>query len=165
MIITITGFPGTQTKEIGKMLGFEIGIKFVSGEEIMKKIGIEENISQEMNEEFSQKLKQLIQAESKTGIITDHPLSPWILHEAEAKIFLNSLEKVRAKRIVEKEKLPISEAMQKIQEEKKKNEQVYLNNFGVSVYDFQAFDLTLNIDKLSNENVVGIIKNFIQKMS
>ena len=38
MIITITGFPGTQTKEIGKMLGFEIGIKFVSGEEIMKKL-------------------------------------------------------------------------------------------------------------------------------
>ncbi|MDO8538228.1 MAG: cytidylate kinase family protein, partial [archaeon] len=162
---TITGFPGTQTKEIGKMLGFETGIKFVSGEEIMKKLGIEENISEEMNEEFSQKLKQLIQAESKAGIITDHPLSPWILHEAEAKIFLNSLEKVRAKRIVEKEKLPISEAMQKIQEEKKKNEQVYLNNFGISVYDFQAFDLTLNIDKLSNDNVVGIIKSFIQKMS
>ena len=163
MIITLTGFPGTQTKEIGKMLGYEIGIKFVSEEDIMGKITTIENQAQS-NEAFAEKLKQMIQTEGKPGVITDHPMSPWILHDAEVKIFLNSLEKVRARRIVEKEKIPLSEAMEKIKSEKKQKEELYLNNFGVSVYDFQLFDLALNIDKLSNENTVSIIKKFIEKM-
>ena len=85
MIITITSYPGTETKELSKLLALQAGLRYFSANEIKKRIAIETNMPIEkiQEEEFTEKIKQIIEQEAKKNdIIIDHTLAAWTINNA-----------------------------------------------------------------------------------
>ena len=44
MIITLTSYPGTETKELSKLLALQVGLRYFSAQEIKKRIAVETNL-------------------------------------------------------------------------------------------------------------------------
>lgn len=167
MIITITSFPGTETKELSKLLALQVGLRYFSANEIKKRIAVETNLPIEKvkEEEFTEKIKQIIEQEAKKNdIIVDHTLGAWTINNADLKVFLKSYKKVRAKTISEKQKIPMGEALETIEMKEREQEKNFLNNYGINIYDLQVYDLVVNIDKLKQDSIIGIIKKYLEKM-
>ena len=167
MIITITSYPGTETKELSKLLALQVGLRYFSAKEIKKRIAVETNLPIEKikEEEFTEKIKQIIEQESKKNdIIIDHTLGAWTINNADLKVFLKSYKKVRAKKISEKQKIPLGDALEQVESEEREQEKSFLNNYGINIYDLQVYDLVINIDKLDLDNIIGIIKKYLEKM-
>ncbi len=167
MIITVTSYPGTETKELSKLLALQVGLKYFSANEIKKRIAVETNLPIEKikEEEFTEKIKQIIEGESKKNdIIIDHLLAAWTINNADLKVFLKSHNKARAKKMSEKKKIPVGNALDEIEMQEKEQERNFLNNYGINIYDLQVYDLVINSDKLDQDSVIGIIKKYLEKM-
>jgi len=167
MIITIAALPGTESREISKMLALQSGMRCISSEEIKTRIAVELNLQKEKikEEEHSEKVKNLIMQEAKKGdAVIDHITGSWLAGNADLKIFLNSSKKSRAKMLSEKEKIPLSEALEKIELQEKDFARQTLNNYGVNVFELEGQDLVLNMDKLGKEGTIAVINKFMEKM-
>ncbi|MFH1664372.1 MAG: (d)CMP kinase [archaeon] len=167
MIITITSYPGTETKELSKLLALQTGLRYFSANEIKKRIAVETNLPIEkiQEEDFTEKIKQIIEQEAKNNdIIIDHTLAAWIINNADLKVFLKAYKKTRAKKMSEKLKIPMGDSLEDIELKEKEQEKNFLNNYGINIYDLQVYDLMINTDKLDEESVIGIIKKYLEKM-
>ncbi|MCX6801755.1 MAG: cytidylate kinase family protein [Candidatus Diapherotrites archaeon] len=169
MILTVTGLPGTDTRNLCKSLSLQLGIKYLPKETIIEKISAEEKKDREkaeadvLSEEFVQKLRAFILNEAKQDhLIVDWGLATWLMNEADLKVFVLSKEKNRALEMTRVKKVPFVEAkqeMEKMEEEERKN---LLHLLGVNVHDLKYFDLVINADKLDMEGITGIIMKFMK---
>ncbi len=64
----------------------------------------------------------------------------------------------------EKEKIPVGEALEKIEMKEIEQEKSFLNNYGINIYDLQVYDLVINTDKLDQDSIIGLIKKYLEKM-
>ncbi|MEW6295429.1 MAG: hypothetical protein AB1467_03995 [Candidatus Diapherotrites archaeon] len=167
MIITIAALPGTESREISKMLALQSGLRCISSDEIKTRIAVELNSQKEKikEEEHPEKFKNIIMQESKKGdVVIDHITGSWLAGNADIKIFLNSSKKSRAKTLSEKEKIPLSEALERIELLEKDFARQMLNNYGINVFELEGHDLVLNMDRLGKEGAIAVINKFIEKM-
>lgn len=159
VIVTIGGYKGTETRELSKLLALETGIKYVGEEEIEKRV------SGESEEERGGKLKEeIIKEGEKEETIVEHLLGGLLLENADARVFLLSGKKMRARRIAEKEKIEMNEAVERIETMDKEIRDNYLRQYGVNLLELKNYDLVLNVDKLDRESTVKIIKKYIEKI-
>ncbi|MFH1751341.1 MAG: cytidylate kinase family protein [archaeon] len=157
MIITLGFMPETKVEAIAKTIALNNGLKYYSMQTIDSELeGIQDNYSEKARQVFLSKTK------NKMAIIC-HPLAAWQLFNADAKIFLQSLKKNRAIRLSEKEKIPIGEAMQKIDLMQQEQSVSLLKNYGIDSLDLSVYDLVLNIDKLDKDGITAIMEKFIEK--
>ncbi len=168
MIVAISGSYGIETKELSKLLALQFGLKYVSRKDIKMKLAVDSNQTvEEVNEwKNAEKIKQIILGEAKKNdVIIDYPISSWILgNDASVKVFLQGSKKIKAKKIAEKEKIPLGEALEKLEVNEKAEANNVLDGFGINVYDLEIYDLIINVDKLSMDGVVELIKKYIEKM-
>src|SRR3989338_9682605 len=109
MIVTISGLPGTDAREICKQIALEFNLQYVSLEQIGKGIALPGNAAR-----VSEMLKA---AMHKKNCIVEHALSGIMLSNADAKIFLLSFRLNRAKMLSERAKIKFEDALRKIGEE------------------------------------------------
>ncbi|MCD6247767.1 MAG: cytidylate kinase family protein [Candidatus Diapherotrites archaeon] len=171
MIICLSGLPGSNTANISKLLALQLGIKYLSKEALLRKIAKSnkktlQEIEQEVaSEEFVEKLRKLLLSEAKNDhVIIDWPLACWAMSEAELRVFLYSAPKQRAEKIIKKEKIPLSDAKRKIDEEEQKLRQNMLKLLGVNIYDVKNFDLAINVDKVGMEGAASIIIRYLKNV-
>jgi len=171
MILTVTGLPGTDTRNLCKSLALQLGIKYLTKEKIIEKIAVKENKKLEemeenvLSEEFVKKLKELVKKEAKQDhVITDWGLAVWVLNEADLKVFILSKEKERAKELTRIKKVPFIEAKKEIEEEEEAQRSSFLNILGVNTHDLKSFDLVLNADKIGSDGVPGVIMKYLKNM-
>jgi cytidylate kinase len=168
MIITISGLPGTETSKVGKLLALENGLRYVSRQNLIMRLAVQMNVGIETirEEESIEKIKELIKIEEKRGdIVLDYPIAAWLLSNANVKVFLQSDKRMRARRLVEKEKIPISEALERIETQERNESKIFLNYFGINIYDLGVYDLIINVDKLKEDGVVLVVRKYIEKSS
>jgi len=168
MILTVTGLPGTDTKNLCKSLALQLGVKYLSKEKIIEKIarGKKEEIeANALSEEFVKKLKELVAKEGKQDhIILDWSVAAWVLNEAELKVFVLSKKKLRALELTRTKKLPFIEAKQEIEELEEEQRRDFLHLLGVNVHDLKGFDLVINSDKLDQESVLQVILKYLKNL-
>jgi len=168
MILTVTGLPGTNTKNLCKSLSLQMGVKYLSKEKIIKKIapGKKEEIeANALSEEFVKKLKELVTKEGKRDhIILDWSVAAWVLNEAELKVFVLSKKKLRAMELTRTKKVPFIEAKQEIEELEEEQRRDFLHLLGVNVHDLKGFDLVINSDKLNQESISQVILKYLKNL-
>ena len=169
MILTITGPPGTDTRNLCKGLALQLGIKYLPKEKIIERISLAEKREKEeieantMNEEFVEKLRQLVLKEAKQDhLILDWGLSTWALNEADLKVFVNSKKKIRAKEMTRTKRIPFVEAKRHIEEKEEEERTKMLHLLGVNVNDLKSFDLVVNSDKLGTDGITGVIIKYLR---
>ncbi len=168
MILTVTGQPGTNTRNLCKILALQLGIKYLPREKIIEKIASEEKRSKEeteasaLEEGFVKKLKELVAKESRQDhVILDWGVAAWVLSEADLRVFVLSKKKSRAKELTRMKKMPFIEAKKEI-EERDEEERKSLLALGVNVHDLKTFDLVINADKLDAEGIPPVILKYLK---
>lgn len=169
MIITITGWPGTNTRNICKLLALQLGLKYLTEEKLKEDIAKEHSI---LLEELDSKLgkEEFIEAVNKAfenaadNIITDYALASWLVGSAELKVFLESKENNRLKKMAISKEMPLILAKQMIKSEEEERKKKYLYEYGINIFDMQNFDIVINIDKLNEDGIISLIKKYLEKM-
>ena len=169
MILSITGLPGTDTRNLSKMLALQLGVRYLTKEKIIEKIALEEKRAKEyveansLSEEFVKKLRQLVLKEARTDhVILDWGLAAWVLNEAELKVFVLSKKKERAKELTRARKMPFIDAKREIEEQEEDERRNLLHLLGVNVHDLKSFDLVINADKLGADGVSAVIIKYLK---
>ncbi|PIU21833.1 MAG: hypothetical protein COT15_00205 [Candidatus Diapherotrites archaeon CG08_land_8_20_14_0_20_34_12] len=170
MIITITGWPGTNTRNICKLLALQLGLRYLTEEKIKEDIVKEHNILPEEldsklgKEEFIEAVNNTFKKQTGENIITDYALASWLVNSAELKVFLESKENNRVKRMVISQEMPLIVAKNMIRTEEDERKKKYLYEYGINIFDMQNFDIVINIDKLDNDGIIALIKKYLEKM-
>ncbi|MEK6973052.1 MAG: cytidylate kinase family protein [archaeon] len=170
MIITITGWPGTNTRNVCKILALQLGLKYLTEEKIKEDVAKEHNILVEEldfklgKEAFINAVNGIFRKQGSENVITDYALASWLVNDAALKVFLESKENNRVKKMVVSREMPLIVAKQMIKNEEDERKKKYLYEYGINIFDMQNFDIVLNTDKLNEDGIIALIKKYLEKM-
>ncbi|MDO8627353.1 MAG: cytidylate kinase family protein [Candidatus Diapherotrites archaeon] len=115
---------------------------------------------QSMDKELDKALLQLIR---KGKVVMDSWTMPWLSNKG-IKIWLKVSEKVRAKRLAERDKLSAKEVMKHVRRKENEARAVYRKAYGFEFgKDLKPFQLIVDVDKLSLKEVVQKILEFVKE--
>jgi cytidylate kinase len=189
MIVLICGLSGSGKSEIAERVGKKLGLKVVHTSGVLKQLRekkaaqiklekAEKNVgfyeSEEgqkfmqerlANESFDRELDQALLAliDREKNLVLDSWTMPW-LSKKGVKVWLEVSDKVRAQRIAGRDKISAKEALAKAQEKEEQTGKLFKKLYG---FDFgknlSVFDFKLKTDKLSLDQVVEKVVEFLQK--
>ncbi|HLC50012.1 MAG TPA: nucleoside monophosphate kinase [Candidatus Nanoarchaeia archaeon] len=177
MIITISGKAGSGKSTVAKTLSAKLKLKHYSIGDLMREMAQEKNTSLiELNKlaekdkkidfELDNKLKNL--GKTKDNFIVDGRLTAFFIPAADVRVFLDTDDEVRAKRIVldkrhgEKGKnwKAMLASIKKREDSEKRRYQKY---YKVNYLDKKLYNLLIDTTEMTPKEVVNSIVKFLRK--
>lgn len=173
MIITISGKAGSGKSTVAKLLAKKLGRKHYSIGDLMREMANEKGTSLiELNKlaekdkkidfELDNRLKEL--GKTKDNFIVDGRLTAFFIPHAEARVFLDAKDYVRAKRIMldkrndEKGK-SVKAMLASIKKREESERKRYQKYYGVNYLDKNLYNLLIDTTNMTPQGIVsGIIK-------
>ena len=176
MIITISGKAGSGKSTVAKLLAENLSIRHYSIGDLMRAMAAEKGISlMELNNlaekdksidfGLDNKLKEL--GKTKDNFVVDGRLAAFFIPKAEVRVFLETDDRVRAERILkdkrEHEKSSdIDEMTEKIRKREESEKKRYLKYYNVNYLDKKLYNLKIDTTKLTPNQVVDKIMDFVK---
>lgn len=173
MIISLSTYPGTKTREIAKLIALYSGMRYVSRDVLMTKLAYEleknvEEAEEELrnNEEIVSRFKKIVTEEvNKKDVIIDDFSAAWNNeNKIDLRVFLKTSKSFRAEELSRKEKIPFGEAMKIIEDKEKEMSLFYLKHFRINIYDWNIYDIVLNTEKLDLYKTVNMLSKAMGSM-
>lgn len=178
MKITISGNPGSGKSTVSKLLASSLGLNHYSTGDFMRSIAKKRGITllelSAIAEKDSSVDAELDEYNKKLGLeedgfVLDSRLGFHFIPDS-IKIFLVVSQEESARRILnsekhkalEKENVDLEITTKNIMERIKSENKRYAEKYGVDYWDKSKYDLTIETDNLSPEEVVGRITSFIK---
>ncbi len=170
MLITISGLSGSGKSSTAKGLSEKLGVPTVDIGEIFramaKKYGmnvVEFGKYAEEHPEIDRKLDAAMVRRAKRGeLILQGRLAGWmaVRHKLPAiKIWIGASPRVRAQRVAKRQGVPVSEAAAEIKKRDQDNRIRYLQTYGLDLNDLSLYDIIVQTDGRSVEQVVASLVN------
>ncbi len=160
MIITVGGSIGSGKSTLAKRLAQTLGYDYFSVGDIMRSLAKEKGISliqlslmAEKDPSIDQQLDDHQRKLAKGDCVIDSRLGAYIL-DADFKIWLDASSPVQVKRISGRDKVPIGEAEILVARREASEAERYRKIYGIDVYDQSVYDLILDTDDLSKDEVL-----------
>lgn len=165
MRIAISGHSGcgntTATTNVGKILGLDI--MNYTFRDLAKDLGVAfDDVQKESATNFLYDYLtdlQLIRAALNQKVVVGTRLAAWLM-EADMRVWLNASLEARAARINKREtekQSSYEQVLYKTLKRDESNRKRYLQLYGLDINDHSDFDLTINTEKLTAEQVSGLI--------
>ncbi len=170
MIICIAGLTGCGKNTVGNLVAKTLGLRVVNPS--FKTIAARENISlmefhkkAESSHSIDRQFDAALLQETEAGdcVVTTW-LSPWIVKNADLRVWLYAPQEARAARVAKRDGMALQEALAHINERDSINRKRYIEVYGIDIFDHSAFDLSINTGKSSPEESAGIIISAAKKM-
>ncbi len=158
MIITLSGYPGTHTKKLGKALSLELGLNFVSEEEL----GKESNVIVS-DKESAEKMEEIIKEKIQKGKLVEGIIAPAIV-KPELSVFLLSSEKNRAKNLAISKNISEVEAVSMLEELEENIGNAMLEAKGIDVFDLSRYDLVVSLEKIKDDGAIALVKKSLGEL-
>ncbi len=176
MRIAISGKAGSGKSTVAKSLAENLKLRHYSIGDLMRAMAIEKRISLlELNRiaekdksidfELDSKLKEL--GKTKDNFVVDGRLTAFFIPNADVKVFLKTDDKVRAERILkdkrqqEKSK-SLKETIISIKKREESEKKRYKKYYGVDYTDKKLYNFVIDTTKLTPEEVVEKIMEFVK---
>ena len=171
MIITIGGLPCTGTTTLANELSNKYNFKVINAGHIFREMAKENGMDviefgrymAEHPELDKQIDKRMIEyAYTENNIILEGRLIRWyLLHEnivPNLSIWLKTPTHIRARRMAKRENLSHDEAFYKIAMRESGEYKRYKDNFDIDITDLSIYDLIIDTDKFSVDDILNMIK-------
>ena len=172
--ITVSGFPGSGTTTVAKLLEKKTGLTYVYSGDIFRKMAKKHNMSLEDFGRYCEKHKEVdekldryqLEILEKGNVILEGRISGWIAHRNtidSLKVVLEADIDTRAKRIVKRENGDIKKRKQEIKKREKSEATRYKKYYDIDVSDTSIYDLVIDTSDKTPEEIVEIIVKEIKK--
>jgi len=184
MVICICGMAGSGKSTVAKRLAEKYGLKYCSGGDALKALA-EEGLGykslkhgwwetekgmrflekREKNPKFDEAVdKKLLELAKHGNVVLDSWTMPWLLKKG-FKIWLEASPENRAKRIANRDKTSVKEALKALREKEERTKAIYKKLYGFSLgEDFKPFNLILDTGNLKAEEVFQVLCNVIDNV-
>ena len=163
MIICISGLSGCGKNTVGDLVAKKLGFRTVNP--TFKTLAKKEKISlmefhrkaekeHSIDRKFDDELRR--QAARGNCVVTTW-LGPWMIKDADLRIWLHATREERAKRVAGREGWSAEQALLHITERDSENHKRYMDVYKIDIYDHSGFDLVLNTGKLAPDESAEII--------
>ncbi|MBI4215246.1 MAG: cytidylate kinase family protein [Parcubacteria group bacterium] len=168
-VITISGLPGSGKSTLGKNLANKLGYRYFSVGSILREMArkgqktlLQISREAEQNAQIDQMLDQKMLEFAKTNrqIVIDSRLAARFLKENNIEgyhIFLDASPAVRAKRIGQREHIPIKDALPQTRERENSEARRYKTLYNIDINDKSVYDSVIKTDQLTRDQVLNKI--------
>ncbi|MFX1378087.1 MAG: (d)CMP kinase [Promethearchaeota archaeon] len=176
MIITISGLHGTGKSTIAKLIAEKLKLQYYSTGQIFRDLASEMNMTLkeftkyvEKNPEIDKKLdNKIIEIARQGNIIIDSQLSGYLLKTiADFNILLTCSLETRVKRMLERDdsdyEEKLTETLLREKSELQRFKRLYNIDLSVQEQSNQIFDLIINTEYLTVEEILEQIISFLNK--
>jgi cytidylate kinase len=170
MIICISGLSGSGKNTAGRLVAKKLGLKEVQFS--FKKIASKKKISlmelQKIatgDESYDKKLDaEIVKKAEKGNCVVTTWLGPWMVKNADLRVWLDVSESERARRVANRDKMSHDDALKHIRERDRNNWERYKKYYDIDIHDHSIFDLVIKSDSLSPEQVAEEIVEAAKKI-
>ncbi len=181
--IVISGPPAVGKTTVAKGLAEEFQLQYLSGGDVLKEMASEHGFDssgddwwdtedgmkflnqREQNSEFDKNLdKKLIDLFEKGGMVITSYTLPWLIQDG-IRIWLEGSHESSTKRMQSRDRMSSEDAYEITKERFDKNKALYKK-----IYDFDfgedksVFDLIINTDHLTAQQVIDVTKEMVRKL-
>ncbi|MBC7120741.1 MAG: AAA family ATPase [Candidatus Methanosuratus sp.] len=169
-LVTISGPPGSGKSHCASRLAEIYCVPHYSAGSIFRSIARERGISLEELSEASahdpsidREIDMRTEEYAKNGgCILEGRLVSWFSEGApKLSFYLTAPFEVRARRIAERENLPIEEAIAKTKERQESERQRYLSIYGIDISDLSGYDFVVNTSIWGKEEIIALLRLII----
>ncbi|MCX8197143.1 MAG: cytidylate kinase family protein [Candidatus Micrarchaeota archaeon] len=163
MKICISGLSGSGKNTIGSLVASKLGLRLVNPTfktlaQKAKMSLLEFHQKAEKDHSIDKKFdEELIQQASKGDCVITTWLGPWMIKDADLRVWLHAPFVVRSERLAKRDGLSLQEAQNHIAQRDESNRQRYLKLYKIDIFDHSNFDIVLNTERLSPQQAADII--------
>jgi len=163
MIICISGLAGSGKNTVGEIVAKKLNLREVKlsfkdearreGVDLMKvqsAAGGDEKYDRELDREIARRAK-------KGNCVVMTWLGPWVVKNADLRVWLNVSEKERARRVAKRDGMSLRKALEHIRKRDEENRRRYKRYYGIDITDHSMFDLEINSDIFNPQQIAGIV--------
>lgn len=186
--IVVSGWPAVGKTTMAGELAKEFGLAHYNGGDILKMLAAEKGYSTDasksdwwdtpeakkfmaerkrdpsFDKKVDRKLAEILKAES--AVITSYTL-PWLVSDDRIiKFWLKGSSRSRAKRMANRDKIPVREAERIVTMRDEENKKIYYRLYGFKFgEDLSVFDYALNTDRLGLGALIEISKLIVRRQA
>ncbi|MFB6282325.1 MAG: (d)CMP kinase [Halobacteria archaeon] len=173
MRVTVSGPPGSGTTTLAKSLSSEFGYEHVSSGDVFREMADERGYSLgEFNERAEEDpeidreidLRQKEIGESRDDVLLEGRLSGWMVEDADVKIWLDAPVDTRAARIQEREGGVPEKVVEDVEAREESEAKRYREIHGIDIHDLSVYDLVINTEVWSEEDVLDIASSAVEPL-
>jgi len=163
MIICVSGLSGSGKNTVGEIVAKKLGLAEVklSFKDEAQKMNVDlMKLQREAtkDESYDRSLdKEIVRRAKKGNCVVMTWLGPWVVKNANLRVWLNVSEKERAKRVAKRDGMTIKKALAHIRKRDENNRRRYRSYYGIDIMDHSIFDLEINSDVFNPQQIAGIV--------
>jgi len=163
MIICISGLAGSGKNTVGEIVAKKLNLKEVklSFKDEAEEEGVELMKVQrkaDRNESYDRKLdREIVKRARKGDCVVMTWLGPWMVKNANLRVWLNVSERERARRVAKRDGMTLKKALAHIRRRDRDNIRRYKRYYGIDICDHSIFDLEINSDVFNPQQIAGIV--------
>ena len=176
LVICISGMAGTGKSTLAKRLAKHYGLRYFSGGDALRTLAAEEGFASGSNGwwetaeglgflerrkgdlSFDRRVdEKLLEYAAEGKVLLDSWTMPWLL-KGVFKIWLSASVQKQAERIAVRDGMSVEESLAALREKEARTKAIYKRLYGFRLgEDFEPFDLILDTDTLSAEEVFQVL--------
>lgn len=168
-IICIGGLSASGKNTVGELVAEKLGLRHIefTFKDEAKKRGLSlmefqqlASKSPEIDKEMDKKIAE--EAEKGKCVVTTW-LGPWIVKNADLRVWLYAEEKIRSERLAKRDGISVSEALAHIRAREKNNQERYLKYYDIDINDSSIFDIKFDAGKMTPEEIADKIIKQVER--
>jgi cytidylate kinase len=175
VVITIGGGPGSGTTTVARVLREKLGIKYVYIGDLFRIMAQQQGLSLTdfgdyvfSHPEIDKQLdKAQVDIAKQGNVILEGRLAGWLIDQEgipALKVWLTASPQVRAQRVAEREGKDINLVKEENQRRENQEHERYLKTYGFDLNRVEIYDLVIDTDDLTPQQIADIICTEANKM-
>ncbi|MDR2923169.1 MAG: cytidylate kinase family protein [Treponema sp.] len=169
--IAISGMSGCGNTTVSKIVADRLGLKFINFtfrtlaqekgidfKEVLKLAAEDDSWDREVDS------RQVKLARESGGCVMGSRLAIWMLEEADLKVYLRAKPETRARRIVKREGGNLKDIATFTAERDSRDNRRYIRTYNIDNCKYEFADLVIDTDKISPDEIAGIIIKAAEKI-
>lgn len=163
MIICISGLAGSGKNTVGELVAKKLNLDEVKlsfkDEARREKVDLMKVQKEATKDEsYDRELdREIVRRAKKGNCVVMTWLGPWIVKNADLRVWLNVSERERAKRVAKRDRMSLKKALEHIRKRDENNRRRYKRYYGIDIMDHSIFDLEINSDVFNPQQIASIV--------